>query len=567
MTSDPVSSERDSRENRVPGFLLGLCLFISVFGLFDHDLWTPDEPREAAIALEMSRTGQWLVPHLAGQPFVEKPPLSYIVWALFLRSLGGWLGPTIALRLSLAVMGLMSLGLTYLLARRLCGARMAGWTAAILATLPGFVHVTHWLLVDNALLLFCVATIWALAEAYVGGRYSFLALAGLAAAGAFLCKGVIGPAVIGVAALGLFAPWAIERASASKAGVFPGWLCWGAWHFAGLLVLLGICMAWAAAFRAAAGPDLFREWWHINHVGRFSGQAVQLGHINPNPLYYLGVLPLYALTWLPLFGLGAWTLAGLLRRRRFSPDVLLPLIWGLGGLLLFSLSATKREIYLVVLMPAWAMIASRAMDRELPRWCGAWLAVMGWVFAVSLLFAAGPVLWLALDGTVARLLQALSVTILVAAGLALFLGRRRTIPIRYLAITAVLYIVALSIACPLVDGALGKGYGRSFRAFADGLLDLPEVRPALWAPDETVRAGLYYYGQRAFAVVKSADELERIMAGAHSDYNAVIACHKPEKKALPASVAGGAVLLEVRLRARCLQLIGSKAEQKGPPLQ
>jgi 4-amino-4-deoxy-L-arabinose transferase-like glycosyltransferase len=31
--------------------------------LFNHDLWTPDEPREAAIALEMSLTGVWVVPH------------------------------------------------------------------------------------------------------------------------------------------------------------------------------------------------------------------------------------------------------------------------------------------------------------------------------------------------------------------------------------------------------------------------------------------------------------------------------------------------------------------------
>ena len=558
MTAQPLSSDGLSRENRLPGLLLGLCLFISVVGLFDHDLWTPDEPREATIALEMSRSGQWLVPHLAGEPFVEKPPLSYVVWALFLRVFGGWLGPTIALRLSLAVLGLLSLGVTYLLARRLYGAHSAGWATAILATMPGFVHVTHWLLVDNALLLFCAATAWALAEAYVGGRYSFLGLAGLFAAGAFLCKGLIGPAVIGLAGLGFFAPWAIEQARALKAGGCPDWRRWGAWHLAGLLIFLGICGAWAAAFRTAAGPDLFREWWHSNHVGRFSGQAVNLGHINPNPFYYLGVLPLYALTWLPLFGLGAWRLVGLLRQRRFSPATLVPLVWGLGGLLLFSLPATKREIYLIVLMPAWAMIAANPLELKLPRWCGVWLACMGWIFAVCVLSASGPALWFALDGTVERLLQALFVLIWAGAGLAMFLRRSRTISSRYLAITIVFYIVVLSIACPLLDGAFRKGYGRNFREFADGLLELPEVRPALWAPDETVRAGLYYYGQRTFAIVRKADEAEKILAGAHADYNAVIACHKPGKNGPPKAIAGGIVLLEVRLRERRLQLIGAK---------
>lgn len=559
----PVSTVKHFAETRLPGFILGLCALISVVGLFNHDLWTPDEPREAAIALEMSRTGQWLIPQLADVPFVEKPPMAYIIWAFFLRGFGAWLGTTIALRLSLAVLGLLSLGMTYLMARRLLGARSAKWVVAILATLPGFVHVTHWLLVDNALLFFCVSSIWALAEAYVGRRRSFLALAGFFAAGAFLCKGVIGPAIIGLAGLGLFIPWIIEQARARKAGESSGLHWWWAWHLLALFVFLMICGAWVAAFRAEAGPDLFHEWWYSNHVGRFSGQALKLGHMNP-PFYYLGVLPVYALTWLPLFGVGAWSLAALLRYRRFTPEVLLPLIWGIGGLVLFSCSATKREIYLIVLMPAWAMIVAQAMAQELPRWCRIWLAIMGWVFALALLFSIGPVLWLALDGTVHSLFMALFVVAWVVAGLRLFLSRGNTITSRYLAITAILYIVVLSLACPLVDVGFGKGYGRNFRSFTNGLLELPLVRPALWDPDETVRAGLYYYGNRTFAIVKSQDELEQILAGRHPDYNAVIVCQKPRKNEIPKAIVQGFIMLEVRLRERRLQLIGIQSKQSGP---
>ena len=46
----------------IPLWIVILCLLISLVGIADHDLWTPDEPREAAIMLNMRRTGNLLVP-------------------------------------------------------------------------------------------------------------------------------------------------------------------------------------------------------------------------------------------------------------------------------------------------------------------------------------------------------------------------------------------------------------------------------------------------------------------------------------------------------------------------
>jgi hypothetical protein len=100
----------------VPSFwLVILCLAISLAGIFDHDLWTPDEPREAAIMLSMSRSGNLIVPELAGEPFVEKPPLYYAVGAGALRLLGPLLGATTAGRLTSVLWGLGALLMTALL--------------------------------------------------------------------------------------------------------------------------------------------------------------------------------------------------------------------------------------------------------------------------------------------------------------------------------------------------------------------------------------------------------------------------------------------------------------------
>ncbi|MFO7972154.1 MAG: hypothetical protein R6U40_10435 [Desulfobacterales bacterium] len=58
--------------------LILLVTAVCFTGLFNHDLWTPDEPRVTAISLEMARSGNIVIPHLAGQPFIEKPPLIFI---------------------------------------------------------------------------------------------------------------------------------------------------------------------------------------------------------------------------------------------------------------------------------------------------------------------------------------------------------------------------------------------------------------------------------------------------------------------------------------------------------
>src|SRR6516162_7955492 len=53
----------------IPGILLYPCLSFLLF--------EPDEGRYAEIPREMLVRGEWVVPYLQGQPYLDKPPLLY----------------------------------------------------------------------------------------------------------------------------------------------------------------------------------------------------------------------------------------------------------------------------------------------------------------------------------------------------------------------------------------------------------------------------------------------------------------------------------------------------------
>ena len=105
------------KNEHFPLWVVVLCLVVSFVGIFGRDLWRPDEPRVAAIALEMSRSGNIIVPHLAGKPFIEKPPLYFVIAAGFIHLLGKIGGNIAAIRLTSALWGIGILLMTFFIGK------------------------------------------------------------------------------------------------------------------------------------------------------------------------------------------------------------------------------------------------------------------------------------------------------------------------------------------------------------------------------------------------------------------------------------------------------------------
>ncbi|ASK79558.1 hypothetical protein CF386_10920 [Paraphotobacterium marinum] len=108
---------------------LSLIFFIAILTYGIPALFSPDETRYAEIAREMIKTHEFIVPHLDGVIYFEKPPLIYWLTAVYLKLFGlnEW-----AARLVNPILSLSYIIFQYLLIKRIFNSRIIALLSSLL---------------------------------------------------------------------------------------------------------------------------------------------------------------------------------------------------------------------------------------------------------------------------------------------------------------------------------------------------------------------------------------------------------------------------------------------------
>jgi len=509
--------------------LLALVVLLQCAGIADHSLWTPDEPREAQIVREMSLAGDYLIPRLAGNAFLEKPPLYYLASAASYTLLGDRFPE--AGRVASLVFALGTLLVVWLTARRLYSDRDALPAPLILATFPLFFVSSHRIIVDMGLVFFITTAMCSFLIAWRERSRTLYRVFWVSLACSFLCKGIIGLAIPGAGLL-LFVLWHHDT----------GFLR-DAWVPQGVLLVLAVIAAWAGVLYMRGGYGYLHTFFVYNQIGRFipAGIVYGGGHVKPF-YYYLYNIPLQTAPFsLLLIPAAAYARkAGASERFLFS--------WLLGGLLVLSLASTKREIYFLPMLPAMALLIawweSRPGDSRQPWEDRLMKAVSGLVAACSL---ALPAAYVAIGGSLA--VAGLAVSALCV------LFRIVWVRFRALHFMPVLlgWTLLLLVWTPVVIPQLDKG--KSYRGMFEELGRIVSHSEVIgYRLTETVEALGPFYGQ--FAVKNIEDRLVfiDIMKRREAGYIIVLPGRMDEglwrelgSCAVPAYRGGGGMRREIEL--------------------
>lgn len=335
------------------------ALAIFTLGSAQRGLWNPDEPREAAIAREVWRRGDPVVPYLNGAPFLEKPPLYAWLSGLAFRLRGG--PDAVGARLTSSVAGAALVGLTVRLALSALAPAQAALAGAALAAMPLFWWHASRANLDVPLALFVGMAVAGFYRAWArrDPHHPALDLAAVATALAMLTKGLVGLAlpVLIVAAFLLLERdlWFLAR------------LRWP--RLIALLLVPVLC--WMVPFARRDGGALAHTMFVKHHLERYVG-----GFDHPGKWWhYLRALPLATLPWLVL------ALPGLIDRQTTSLHRLAR-AWLLAPLAFFTLSSTKRDLYMLPSFPAIALLVALGRAR--------WAAALAGVVMLAVAGALGP---------------------------------------------------------------------------------------------------------------------------------------------------------------------------------
>jgi len=391
-----------------------------------------DETRYLAVAWDMWLQGNYLVPHLNGEPYSHKPPLLFWLmtagWHLF--GVNDWWPRLVAPLFGLGCLFFMARLAEVLWPERQQVARSAPlllfgclfWT--LFTTLTMF---------DMMLAFFALAALIALVMAARTGRWLGFMAAGIAIGLGGLAKG---PAILlHFLPVALSAPWWLAALSTSNGAAAWPWRRWYAGVALSVALAVVIGLAWAIP-AGMAGGEAYRDaiFW-----GQSAGRVVNsFAHARPF-WWYAAVIPGLVLPWLvwpPL-----WRAFRRLTDAMGDGGVRLCLVWMASAFVVFSLVSGKQLHYLLPEFPALALLAGYLLtisDDVRPK--DGWLPG-GLLIVAGAVVVAAP--FVGLEGRLGETVQDINTgwgLVIIAAGLAVPWAR-----LPYVTISAAAAGVAMAV--------------------------------------------------------------------------------------------------------------------------
>ena len=387
MIPDSVASDA-SRDRRAFWLFMLFALVLLGAGIGLRDPWPSDEPRYALAAQQMVESGDWLFPHRGHELYSDKPPMLFWMQAAAYEVVHNW---RIAFLLPSLLAGLLTLGLTWDLGRRLWNPRAGLYAALAVLFAFEFMYQTKRAQIDPLIMGWITLANWGLLLHFLRGPNWRAFWLGCVAAGlGVITKGV------GVLALLMFVPYLVARRRGWPDVTATSHATWR-W-LGGVFAFLAPILLWAGAVLAVAHARGTAEYTaYVNDIffhqtaGRYGGSWS-----HPQPFWYY--VPILLFNFFPM----SLAYAGVLPRwwrdlKAHDARVMLPLVWSLIVIAFFSIPSGKRDVYLMPVLPMIALAMAPYLDEIVrARWLRNTALAIG-VFAGVALIAVGA---LALSGHV-----------------------------------------------------------------------------------------------------------------------------------------------------------------------
>lgn len=469
-----------------------ICLAWILPGLVGHDPWKPDEAQAFGVVYHLLESHDWVVPMLAGEPYLEKPPLVYLTAALS----GVLLSPFMPLHDAARLVSGVYMALTFLFigmaAKELYGPAKSWISPLMLLGCGGLLLRAHQLVTDVGLVCGMAIVFYALA---LSARRAVLA-------GFWLGTGL----GVMIYSTGLVEPLMIAMIALILPAVSPHWrtrryaLCIAV----AVAFMLPWALAWPLALHARA-PELFAEWFWTENVLRIK-DMFSIGR-DDELFYHLRNLPWFSWPALPF---ALWTLwsegwAGLKK-----PGIVLPLAGFIVFFVFISTLGEGREIYGLPLLLPLSLLATMSLEK-LPR--GAmnayyWFAIMlstffvmvGWFYWTAIDIGVPTRLWKHMMKlqpdyfSAAHPLAIVTAAVITAAWFVLLFNIKRT-PERPVAIWAAGVTTIWALIGLLLVNYIDTG--KTYRTVVAQLVAaLPHRHGCIYSQSlgEPQRAMLYYFG-------------------------------------------------------------------------